>query len=89
MPVHTVVKIGDTPLTCEYLIAGARREAGQTGVGDSGSRQSLDSYKGRTAGPAAGSKAGTAAAMAIRTTAGEPAGLQQPAGSAARRPRPS
>ncbi len=68
------------------MSTGARHEAGQAGVCDSGTRQPLASRKGRTAGRAAGAETGTAAAaVVIRTTAGKPARIRKPAGSAARR----
>jgi hypothetical protein len=65
--------------------AGARNEEGQAGVRNSCAGQPLASRKGCTAGHAAGAKAGTTAAVAIRTTPGKPARIRQPAGSAARR----
>ncbi len=66
------------------FVAGACKKESQAGVRDSSAGQPLTGSKGRTAGPDAGAKAGTAPAVAVRPASGEPARIQQPVGSAVR-----
>ncbi len=65
--------------------AGACNKESQAGVCNSSEGQHHTGSKGHTAGPVASAQAGTAPALAVWPAPGEPARIQQPAGSAARR----